>query len=85
MSVDNGGCPLGSAGRLGVVLESAHRAHPAERQGTAPVLTGSECGSAAFDNDPACPLDAVDGSVELRGNLCRAAHAVGAGASNSRG
>jgi hypothetical protein len=79
------GCAPWSAGHLGVVLQGAPRANPAERQGPAPVLTGIEDGSAAFGDDPSYLLDAVDGSVELRGNLLGAAHAVGTGASNSRG
>jgi len=79
------GRALASPGHLRVVLQSASRAHPAERQGTAPVPTGIEGGSAALGDDPAYLLDAVDGSVELRGNLFGAAQAVGAGVSNSRG
>ena len=42
------GCALGSAGHLRVVLEGASCAHPAERQGTVPVLTGVEGLSTAF-------------------------------------
>jgi hypothetical protein len=51
----------------------------------APVLTGIEGRPAAFGDDPAYLLEAVDRSVELRSNLLGAAHAVGTGASNSRG
>ncbi len=68
-----------------VVLEGAPCAHPAERQGTAPVLAGVEGRSATFGDNPTYLLEAVNGSVELRSNLVGAAHAVGAGVSDSRG
>ncbi len=77
--------PLGDAGHLFVVLQGASCAHPAERQGTVPVLTGVEGLSTAFGDDPADRLEAVERSVELRSEFLGAAHAVGAGASNSRG
>lgn len=79
------GCALGSPGHLRLVLEGAACAHPAERQSTAPVLAGVEGLSATFGDDPAYLLEAVDRSVELRSNLLWAAHAVGMGASDSRG
>ena len=82
MGADSGGALRGSPGHLRVVLEGAPGAHPAERQRTAPILAGL---SATFGDDPAYLMQAVDRSVELRSDLLGAAHAVGAGASDSRG
>ena len=76
---------MGSAGHLGVVRQGATGAHPAECQGSAPVLAGVESPSTAFGDDPAYLLEAVDRSVKLRCELLGRAHAVGAGASDSRG
>ena len=48
-------------------------------------VTGEQRDLATFGDDPAYLLEAVDGSVELRSDLLWAAHAVGAGVSDSRG
>jgi len=76
---------LGRAGHLGVVLEGATHAHPAEGQSTGTVLAGVEGASPTIGDKSAYLAKAIDGSIELGCEFLQAAHAAEAGASSSRG
>lgn len=80
-----GSCALGSAGHLGVVLEGASYAHPAEGQGAGTVLAGVEGVPPSVRDEPADLVQALDGGAELGCEFLRGAHAAGAGESSSRG